>query len=395
MGCNCTRPPLIDRNNLENQTLGENLAGENWSIIKQNKVKSHQNDIKSKVKKNLVNIIEKSLTEEEFNNALPEKIFNYITANPYSAETDDEIDDNLVENEPVILNGGNYYWGQWNENVLMSGNGKYYLVEDSVFVEGYWKDGILTKARIILPDGIYEGVVVNNTFNGNGKMIYNDGRIYDGEWVDSNKEGTGMLSWPDGTKYWGHFENDQIKGEGEFIWVNGCHYKGSFENGVFEGKGTLKAKNGNRYEGEFKEGLFDGQGKFTWESENKENKEKYVGTYKYGKKEGKGKYYFKNGLIYDGMWSDGLPNGPGKVENDFKIYKSIWRNGQLVEKPKEEIKEEGNDENVNLNFDSKNIQKEDIDYNDLLYLDIIPANLRETAMDSHFKPAQPVVDSMC
>jgi hypothetical protein len=73
----------------------------------------------------------------------------------------------------------------------------------------------------------------------------------------------------------------------------------------------------------------------------------------------------------------------------------IWRNGQLVEKPKEEIKEEGNDENVNLNFDSKNIQKEDIDYNDLLYLDIIPANLRETAMDSHFKPAQPVVDSMC
>jgi hypothetical protein len=380
MGCNCTKPPLMERRS-EDLLEGDNLVEGDWSIIKQKKVKSHQNDIKSKVKKNLKNIIEKAIAEEEFNNALPPKILNYITENPYSTEIENENSENLVENEPVILNGGNYYWGQWNENVEMSGNGKYYLTEDNVLAEGYWKDGILIQARIFLPDGVYEGDILNNMFHGTGKMIYNDGRVYEGGWVNSSKEGIGMLSWPDGSKYWGHFEKDQINGEGEFIWTNGYKYKGLFVDGVFEGKGTLKAKNGNYYEGEFKEGLYDGHGKFIWEAVQKENKEKYIGSYKCGKKEGKGKYYFKNGLIYDGLWSNGLPNGQGQVESDFKIYKSIWKDGRMTQKPQEEIKENGRDESINLNFDSSNIQEEDIEYRELLYLDIIPPNMRETGLN--------------
>ena len=69
-------------------------------------------------------------------------------------------------------------------------------------------------------------------------------------------------------------------------------------------------------------------------------------------KKGKGKYYFKNGLIYDGLWSNGFPNDQGQVESDFKIYKSIWRKGQMIQAPQEEIKEDGRDESINFNFDS-------------------------------------------
>ena len=61
MGCNCTKPPLMERQS-EDLLGGDNLVEGDWSIIKQKKVKSHQNDIKSKVKKNLTNIIEKVIT---------------------------------------------------------------------------------------------------------------------------------------------------------------------------------------------------------------------------------------------------------------------------------------------------------------------------------------------
>ena len=287
-----------------------------------------------------------------------------------------------------MLNGGNLYWGQWNGNTVMSGNGKYYMQEEGVYVEGHWKDGIFTKGRIIIPEGVYEGEILDNTFNGQGTMRYKDGRVYEGNWVKNNKEGRGCLSWPDGSKYWGCFENDQINGEGEFIWTNGYHYKGSFVNGVFEGKGTLKAKNGSKYEGEFKEGLYDGYGKFVWGDTDKSRKVKYVGHYKNGYKEGQGKYFMKNGNVFEGTWKEGLPNGQGAVQTEFKVYRSLWRNGQKIENAVEETREDGVDGDVEVNLDLRNVKKEDIDYNMLIYLDIIPGDLREEITGSKLKPKE-------
>ena len=385
MGCKYTSPMLEHKDELS--LLGPNLVDNFLTSGGPGKVKSGLNNIKTQITKNLKNITEKNITSDEFLQSLPQDIYDYITKHPYMTSPEDEEEQDVIDTEPVVLNGGNSYWGQWNGNTVMSGKGKYFIQDEGVYVEGVWKDGIFTKGRIIIPEGVYEGEILDNTFNGQGTMRYKDGRVYEGNWVKNNKEGEGCLSWPDGSKYWGHFENDQINGEGEFIWTNGYHYKGNFVDGVFEGKGMLKAKNGSKYEGEFKEGLYDGYGKFTWGGDkDKGSKVKYVGCYKYGNKEGSGKYYMKNGHVFDGMWKDGLPHGQGVVETEYKTYKSMWRNGQMVENVLEEVKEDdGVDENVELNFDFKNVKKEDIDYKMLVYLDIIPGELREEMMGSKLR----------
>ena len=386
MGCKYTSP-LLERKD-ELSLLGPNLVENFITSGGPGKVKSGLNNIKSQITKNIKNISERNITSEEFLKGLPQEICEYITNNPYTVCSEDEQEQDVVDTEPVVLNGGNLYWGQWNGNTVMSGNGKYYMQEEGVYVEGHWKDGIFTKGRIIIPEGVYEGEILDNTFNGQGTMRYKDGRVYEGNWVKNNKEGRGCLSWPDGSKYWGCFENDQINGEGEFIWTNGYHYKGSFVNGVFEGKGTLKAKNGSKYEGEFKEGLYDGYGKFVWGDTDKSRKVKYVGHYKNGYKEGQGKYFMKNGNVFEGTWKEGLPNGQGAVQTEFKVYRSLWRNGQKIENAVEETREDGVDGDVEVNLDLRNVKKEDIDYNMLIYLDIIPGDLREEITGSKLKPKE-------
>lgn len=41
----------------------------------------------------------------------------------------------------------------------------------------------------------------------------------------------------------------------------------------------------------------------------------YTGTFKDGKKHGRGRYEFKNGIIYEGEYVDGLKQGQGKLYN--------------------------------------------------------------------------------
>ena len=133
-------------------------------------------------------------------------------------------------------------------------------------------------------------------------------------------------------------------------------------NGSFNGRGTFKNDNGSSYTGDFSEGLFHGKGKFIWTGDNKE---RYCGEYKYGKKEGKGKYTFANGDVYDGEWFENKSHGLGQFETEGKIYKAMWRNGQIAEAPLVEVKE-GGDPNEPVRDDLNFITKEeDIDYKKL------------------------------
>lgn len=395
--CHCNKNALMERNletgidNADNLVSGlDDLRQEQLK-----KVKSHKNDLLGKVRQMIRNFGD-TVSEEDFNKIMPEDYYTYMVEHPFAIDNPNEAED-VVDVEPVKFQNGNYYWGQWNGNGVMSGEGKYYLTEDQVLVEGFWKNGIFQKGRIILPDGWYEGEIEDNLFNGNGKMIYRDGRIYDGEWVMGNKEGSGSLSWPDGSKYWGSFKNDQINGEGDFLWANGYKYKGEFVNGSFNGKGTLNNPNGSHYTGEFKDGLFHGEGKFIWifDKADKSKKEKYCGHYVFGKREGMGKYTFANGDVYQGEWFDNQPHGQGQYETENKIYRTIWRNGQVVETPIVEVKEQGDPNEPNkedLTFVSK---IEDIDYKELKYLDNLTEEMRKIKIKGqNLKPTAALYDSL-
>lgn len=361
--CKCNKNVLIERSIDDNISNNLVLQGKELLNQKVKKVKSAKTNITNKIRQNLRNIGD-FITQNEFNNNIPEDYKAQLVEHPYS----DNYIEQFVELEPFKFINGNLYWGEWNENGKICGRGKYYIPEENVLVDGVWDDGICKKGMILLPEGYYEGEIENNLFSGNGKMIYKDGRTYEGEWSKGNKDGNGCLTWSDRSKYWGHFKNDMINGEGEFNWANGYYYKGEITNEAFNGYGMLKGNNGSIYIGDFKGGAYHGTGKFIWNSNDKANKEKYIGDYCYGKKEGYGRYIFSNGDIYDGEWFNNRPHGQGQYETKNKIYKSIWRNGQIGELPIIELKEGGDPTEPELTIFSFEIKIEDIDYTQLFYL---------------------------
>ena len=127
------------------------------------KVKSQKSDLQGKIRMQLRNIGD-FLTEEEFHKEIPEDYNQFMIEHPYAGEADTNID-NVVDLEPFKFLNGNIYWGQWNGNAEMSGEGKYYLADSQVLSEGTWLDGICKRARIVLPEGQYDGEIEDNLFN--------------------------------------------------------------------------------------------------------------------------------------------------------------------------------------------------------------------------------------
>ncbi len=84
--------------------------------------------------------------------------------------------------------------------------GKYYIFdEDKKF--GAWKDGKRIRQGILLlypeivlyPERFYFGEFKNQSFNGQGTLIYVDGHKYVGKWKDDKMHGQGTLTYADGT----------------------------------------------------------------------------------------------------------------------------------------------------------------------------------------------------
>ncbi len=48
---------------------------------------------------------------------------------------------------------------------------------------------------------------MNNSRNGKGVMVYNNGRVYEGEWMSDKRHGSGYERYSNGNKYEGQYEN--------------------------------------------------------------------------------------------------------------------------------------------------------------------------------------------
>ena len=134
--------------------------------------------------------------------------------------------------------------------------------------------------------GVYVGSLVNWKKDGQGKLIYKDGRIYEGGWKNDKREGKGLFIYSNGNKYDGYWMNDCKHGAGKYIWSSGDEYEGDFQDSSRHGHGIMKYKDGSVYKGD-------------WEN---------------GKKEGKGILTFLNGDRYEGKWLNGIPQPEVKVE---------------------------------------------------------------------------------
>ena len=116
-------------------------------------------------------------------------------------------------------------------------------------------------------------------------------------------------------------------------------YKGSWKAARFQGDGVLyyPDSDGILYEGEFKNGLPNGHGKFYHENGNL----RCLGSFQEGKLHGVAKCYDQEGrLEYDGSHDNGLAHGLGKAytpedgnllyEGEFKWYSTFLGCVQVV-----------------------------------------------------------------
>ena len=275
----------------------------------------------------------------------------------------DLLNKNLEFKSPKFIDKNTIYYGQWDNNII-SGKGELYNLHLNKYIKGIWQNDNLYYGRIYLNEGIYEGYINENEFNGKGKMEYKNNIIYEGNWFKRLKEGKGTLIYPDGCKYIGNFKKEKKSGEGEFFWDNEDKYEGNFNNDIFEGEGYLKIKNGSEYKGNFHNGYIHGKGQFIWK-----NGDKYEGDYYYGKKKGKGIYIFNNGNKFNGEWEDNKPNNRGNFEFNNFIYKTYWNCGKIIEYSIIN-KNDDNNNNENINFNSLNWMIEDIDIKQLKHLNI-------------------------
>ena len=183
----------------------------------------------------------------------------------------------------------------------------------------------------------YIGDFVNGLRHGNGKIVYDCGKVYEGEWENDKKTGYGTITFQNKNTYTGMFLRDKKHGKGKYMWADGKEwYDGNWEKDRMNGYGTYQYANGDKYQGEMKNDDEHGYGIFTYENYG----HTYEGDFKCGLRSGQGIMYYYNGDVYDGLWKSDKRNGLGKLlYEDESYYVGTWENnkrtglGQLCSSP--------------------------------------------------------------
>lgn len=188
----------------------------------------------------------------------------------------------------------------------------------------------------------YDGQMVGEKRQGQGRFQWANGQVYEGEWADNLPNGQGKLRFANGDVYAGEVRDGIPQGFGSKRFAaSGDAYEGTFVAGQPDGSGTYADKAGNRYDGQWKAGLKQGKGKFQWA-----NGQSYEGDWVQDQQTGQGILVFANGDRYLGSVRAGLPEGKGsksfaasgdRYEGDFKAGeahgegKYLWKSGDLYQ----------------------------------------------------------------
>ncbi|CAG9318572.1 unnamed protein product [Blepharisma stoltei] len=244
-----------------------------------------------------------------------------------------KIDEPFPENEPrmkhnpVELENGAIYIGEWNKNNQRHGFGLQLFTDGSQY-EGYWiKDKANIKGRLVHDDGdVYDGEWKDDKACGYGIYVYIDGARYEGDWKNDKQNGIGTEYWPDGAKYQGEYLAGLKHGKGKFEWADGSTYEGDFKDNDIHGLGVYTWCDGRKYIGEWAKNKMHGRGTFTWSDGRS-----YKGEYAEDKKQGFGVFEWPDGRKFEGNWYNGNQNGVGwySTTNGLK-KKGEWKDGKRI-----------------------------------------------------------------
>ncbi len=180
------------------------------------------------------------------------------------------------------------------------------------------------KVKLAVTNKNTTGCIVGNCNNGEGTMLFPDGRKYIGTWRDGKCNGKGIMIWPNGRKYDGLWNDNEPNGHGIEIGADGSKYEGDWVNGLKEGRGVYISAIGRKYSGSWKANKEEGEGLMIWPTG-----QKYLGNWKGGHRNGYGVMIWSNGEKYDGQWSSDKQNGRGVFYYTTKqVYNGEWKDGQ-------------------------------------------------------------------
>lgn len=186
-----------------------------------------------------------------------------------------------------------------------------------------------------LADETYSQCVKGDCDNGQGTLIYSDGK-YVGRWKNGLRHGQGTFVSDDGTKYICNWVDDAPEGRGKIVNPDGSTFSGIIKNWEpYDGYGTVIGGN-YRYTGYLKKGLSQGKGSITYIEKDEKSAsgyadgDMYVGNFVNGQIHGEGILYYANGDIYTGSWKMNQRHGKGTmkwVEGGME-YTGQWINNQ-------------------------------------------------------------------
>jgi len=188
---------------------------------------------------------------------------------------------------------------------------------------------------VILAVEAYPQCVSGNCDNGQGTLIYSDGK-YVGRWKNGLRHGEGTFISDDGTKYICYWVDDAPNGKGKIINPDGSSFTGVIKNWQpYDGYGTVIGGN-YRYEGRLKNGLFQGKGSITYIEKEDESAsgfadgDMYAGNFVDSQKHGQGTFYYANGDKYSGNWKMNQKHGKGTMKWSERgiEYTGQWINNQ-------------------------------------------------------------------
>ena len=228
----------------------------------------------------------------------------------------------LDENHELIYEGDYVNGKKEGNGKIVYQNGKYYI--------GEFKEGERNGNGTLFDNDnsiIYEGQFKNDEIHGKGKLYHNNEIIYEGDLIDGKVEGFGKEYLSNGTYYIGEFKNYEKNGKGKIYGINdNIIFDGFFIDGKPEGKGRHIFHDNGYYIGEFKRGQYDGKGKIY----DNYNQLKYEGEFRNGKYEGYGQLFYKDGKVYIGEFKNGKEKGKGiLLDKDNKILYEGEFNGEF------------------------------------------------------------------
>lgn len=301
---------------------------------------------------------------------------------------------------------GTYFLGKWKDN-LRDGYGAFFGIDGQVLISQWENDradgpsicvyspdseymlfhGTLEKGNFkegtaVFADGkLYHGIFSEwrgMEFDGEGALMFRDGRIYAGRWKNGGPDVGGVIrrktgqmtgtlmntrpgfmakSWPQDPEkrffYGETLDKDVRNATGILFYSNGGYFIGTFRGGLKSSKGTIQDEDGTIRIGEWKNDHQNGKGiafkkyaaglrlflgefvndQYNGEGTLMEYKNGcwtllYSGTWRNGKYSGTGLLNLGDEKYYLGEFKDGLQNGEGEtIDKDGSRTISQWKMG--------------------------------------------------------------------